>query len=65
MDYGVLKSLKHDKARLKAEIEKIPDPFLKKAFYLKFIDHMTWTQTAFKLGTSAESLRKACGRLKW
>lgn len=65
MDYGVLKSLKHDKARLKAEIGKIPDPFLKKAFYLKFIDHMTWTQTAFKLGTSAESLRKACGRLKW
>jgi hypothetical protein len=65
MDYGVLKSLKHDKARLKAEIEKIPDPFLKRAFYLKFIDHMTWTQTAFKLGSSAESLRKACGRLKW
>lgn len=65
MDYGVLKSFKHDKARLKAEIEKIPDPFLKKAFYLKFIDHMTWTQTAFKLGSSAESLRKACGRLKW
>lgn len=65
MDYGVLKSLKHDKAGLKAEIEKIPDPFLKKAFYLKFIDRMTWTQAAVRLGTSAESLRKACGRLKW
>lgn len=65
MDYGGLKNIKNDKEKLKTEIEKIPDPFLKKAFYLKFVDRMTWTQTAFKLGTSSESLRKACGRFKW
>lgn len=65
MDYGGLKNIKNDKEKLKTEIEKIPDPFLKKAFTLKFINRLTWTQAAARLGTSAESLRKACGRLKW
>lgn len=65
MDYGGLKNIKNDKEKLKTEIEKIPDPFLKKAFTLKFINRLTWTQAAARLGTSSESLRKACGRLKW
>lgn len=65
MDYGGLKNIKNDKEKLKTEIEKIPDPFLKKAFTLKFINRLTWTQAAARLGTSSESLRKACGRLIW
>ena len=65
MDYGGLKNIKNDKEKLKTEIEKIPDPFLKKAFKLKFINRLTWTQAAARLGTSSESLRKACGRFKW
>lgn len=67
LHYGDLKKIKKNTVKLKTEIEKVPDPFIKKCLKLKFLSHYTWEQVAANIGsgTTAESLRKLCGRYKW
>lgn len=67
MDFGDLKKIKTDKSMLKTEIDKVPDPLIRKALELKFLKKFTWNQVAARIGggNTSESLRKMCGRYRW
>lgn len=67
MDFGDLKRIKNNKPALAAEIERVPDPLIRKALELKFIKKFTWNQVAARIGggNTSESLRKMCGRYRW
>lgn len=53
-------------ARIMAEIEKIPDEYIRRMIVMKLLDRRSWAGVAAMIGgNTADSCRKMVTRYKW